>query len=316
MQRIRFALSCLFLLAGSCVLTGNAEQEKQQANKDSTKTTSELDGVWELTSRYRRQEDGLPKFPTFKSVMINHGTDSYWIQPIRLGSMVIPHKMTLNAGGRRGAVDFISVDDNRTVHGLFAVTKDEFKFCFRADRKTLIRPEKLSPLPDDCILYTFKRLAVTSDSSKAPPKFDKRIAGIWETVRFESNGEILEMKDFDSSFREKEMALFIQGDLCMMMTTEINDVKVLRTWLQLKVKDGVQVIDIKYPDNQIVPAIYGLTGDRLSICWNPNGPRPDQFLTEKDDGRTLIRFRRVGSTGSTMKEILLQPPTLPPFPAP
>ena len=62
----------------------------------------------------------------------------------------------------------------------------------------------------------------------------------------------------------------------------------------LDVKDGKQTIDLTGHDGDAIPAIYELKGESLTICWNRNGGgRPDNFRTEKGDGRGLFRLKRV-----------------------
>ena len=70
---------------------------------------------------------------------------------------------------------------------------------------------------------------------------------------------------------------------------------ILRLPFQIKLQDGKSFIDFQCKEGGIFgPAIYELNDNRLTICWNPKGPRPTEFSTKSGDGRSLIRLQRVG----------------------
>jgi uncharacterized protein (TIGR03067 family) len=271
----------LLLVAAASVYAQEGRKPDQEK-----RAAGPLDGAWELVET---RVAGGKLVERDKVIMVNRGSESFWVDQHGPGSLVKPQKLTV---GEKVAVEFVRQTDNLTIRALYELSdKDLIKFCWRDDNKTLLRPERMSPLPEKCAYHLFRRMKFETD---AKTECDKELAGLWSTVSIAVDGMQIEKKDFDFTFEKHEIALYVEGDHFVVIQPQAKkgDLEMLDARLSLRPKTTERAANIKFPDDSVAQAIYSVSKDELSICWTKNGKRPDQFVTEKGDGRFLYRLKR------------------------
>jgi uncharacterized protein (TIGR03067 family) len=221
--------------------------------------------------------------------MFNRGAESHWVMPHGRGSLVKPQKLTV---GDKGTFEFVNQYDNSTIRGLYEITgKDSLKMCWREDTRTLIRPERMTPLPEKCAYHLFRRLSFVVDPGT---ECDKELAGLWYMTAMAEDGKLIEPKDFDYSFGRAEIAVYVEGHHFLLLKPQDKKpyFQMIQAQLELRAKAKERAANVKFPDGSVAQAIYAVSEDRLSICWTKNGKRPDQFNSEQGDGRTVYRLKR------------------------
>ena len=138
-------------------------------------------------------------------------------------------------------------------------------------------------------LLTTCLAAAAADPTKEEKLEREKLIGHWFVIRYEKNGGVKFSDKDDRSYK-----FTITEDKIIVKTS--NQV---RFSYVLDVKSSPKRIDLTCLEEgkskgTILYGIYSLDGDTLKICDNYKGEksRPDDFVTKRLDGRTLMVLKR------------------------
>jgi uncharacterized protein (TIGR03067 family) len=268
----------------------------QPGAKDPVRGPTEFGGVWEQISlcddKGRLEERGaVVDFAFSKRVLVYKGRRCYRVQSTVCNLRIVTEEFKADA--KAGRIDFVDPDDDRTCRALYELKGQELTMCWHGGGKTLRRPDKIAPTADGFTVNVFKKLPGENSAGRVnePGVY---LSGLWETVGYEVGGVKLENELQKLQYGKNRKVYCFQRDYYTLIGTDGSALCVVHRPYGVNPKAGKNAIDFESEDKKTIPAIYELRGDSLAICWNDRGgARPDQFRTEADDGRALIRMKRV-----------------------
>jgi uncharacterized protein (TIGR03067 family) len=133
----------------------------------------------------------------------------------------------------------------------------------------------------------FKDIQLKQSGSSASADGElKRLQGQWAVEALETRGEAVTDQDILS------MIVTITGNKYKITNSERTD---SGTFSVDSSKKPAQM-DIEpregHDAGSKLPAIYEFDGDKLKICYGPEGERPTAFSTSNDSGRILVTYKR------------------------
>ena len=302
-MRVVVSLSCFVRLTVVAAFLESGPQRSHAWPQEKKPVGPKLDGIWVMKAHSSHDGKGVavlnwPTRDATSCVLVVSGTHAYRIGG-SLNVKVRAERISFHADDLPKAVDLFHPQDMKTLRGLYKLTKDEFTMCWHGLGKFTQRPGKFEVTKDGVIIDVYAKLpdvpAKKPEAAKPEAaKPDPKLTGVWETAGFQIDGEDLENGEMKVPFLERQHVFCFDEGSYTLIKGNGSGVSLLRQAYRLEPKQGKSAIDFLGKAGEIIPAIYECTNDHISICWNPNGgARPDQFQTEKDDGRELIRLKRV-----------------------
>jgi hypothetical protein len=271
---------------------------------------AQLQGVWEqmgqLNAKGRLEERKPSYFALSRHYLVVAGPRVYTIMHAPSISVFKHEDITLHPGGNSRAIDFVDPTSNRTVRGLYDVRDDTLRLCYRVrSRRTLQRPGEIAPTRDGFDVLSFQKVNPPEAVEKSlPAKENDPLAGVWNTVGFETNGVKLEEQEpidpLQHPLRDKRRVCFFRDGVLTMFHRPGRVGIEVSHWAYLI--DGRKVTFTK-PNGTKVLALFEATDDRLSICFSEvGGRRPDQLRTWPGDDRWLLRLERADESPDRARE--------------
>ncbi len=142
-----------------------------------------------------------------------------------------------------------------------------------------------------CVALFLLTGVVAADEPKPPAKDKEALAGLWQAVELEANGQ---KAPADAA---KAFQLRIKGDKLVFSPTTDNreHAFAIDTTAKPKAMD-LTPADGPAKGQKLPCAIYMLDGDKLTLCFDKEweaGKRPTEFKTAVGDGFALVTLERV-----------------------
>jgi uncharacterized protein (TIGR03067 family) len=252
-----------------------------------------LQGTWAVVEL---ETDGQPVAPATladaRIVVSGSRFTSVGMGPTYEGTLVVdasaaPRRLELrfDGGPEHGGVN----------HGIYELDGDTWRICLGMGTG---RPTAFSTAPGSgCALETLRResadTTVPARSEPAPAAGGgpaTELEGEWTMVSGTSDGSPLQRRMVTTGRR------VTRGDLTTVLFGTWVYMRMRFTLLADRSPRAIDYVVVEGTgDGQLQRGIYGLDGDRLTLCVAPPGQeRPADFSSRKGDGRLLTVWRRSG----------------------